>query len=191
MNILALILGIFFSTTSFAEIYKCTNANGKTNYQERPCDSSFKTTQLHFKTGNSSSEIDIDAQQQELTDKEAIEKLEEEKQLKKLTQLKQDAMAESAKNQFLVKNNPEKFSIYSIPPYDFDQLSPLVQNYQSRLPDVEKLRRYAAEKALESDHCNRVEASELEEKSNKKSLFFAVSCSSGKIFQFSEQELIQ
>ena len=79
-------------------------------------------------------------EKQALAQKEQEEKLEQEQITKKQTQLKQDAMSESAKNQFLIKNNPEKFSAFSIPPYDPDQLPDLVKSYQSRLPDIERLR---------------------------------------------------
>ncbi|MFI3155282.1 MAG: DUF4124 domain-containing protein [Methylococcaceae bacterium] len=189
MRITLLILGSLFSAGTFAGIYKCTDINGKTHYQAKPCDADRKTVQINIKTGSSTDELDQEKQQQDLAQQEQQEKLEQELLLKKQTQLKQEAMSESAKNQFLIKNNPEKFSVFSIPPYDPEQLPDLVKNYQARLPDIERLRRQAAEKALASEQCTRVEAAELHDQSTKKALVFLVNCSSGKSFYFTEQEL--
>jgi len=188
MRITLLILGSLFSSCTFAGIYKCTDINGKTDYQAKPCGPEYKSLQINVKTGNSA-ELNPEKQKQDLEKKEQDEKLEKEQMLKKQAQLKQDAMSESAKNQFLIKNNPETFSAFSIPPYALDQLPDLVKEYQTRLPDIERSRRQAAEKALASGQCRRVEASELHAKSTKKALVFSVSCSSGKSFYFTEQEL--
>lgn len=190
MRIALLILGSLFSTCTFAGIYKCTDLNGKTDYQAKPCAAEHRTVQINVRTG-SSTELDQEKQNQDLAKKEQDESLEQAQILKKQTQLKQDTLAESAKNQFLVKNNPERFSAFSIPPYDPDQLPDLAKNYPARLPDIERLRRQAAEKALASGQCTRVEASELDNKSVKKALVFSVSCSSGKNFYFTEQKLTQ
>ncbi len=191
MRITLLILGSLFSVGAFAEIYKCTDTNGKTNYQSKTCDQKHKTVQINIKTGGSTSTDALDQEKLAVEQKNKDIKLEQEQLLKKQTQLKQDTMSESAKNQFLIKNNPEKYSAFSIPPYVLDQLSDLVKNYQPRLPDIERLRRQAAEKALASGQCTRVEASELHGKSTKKSLVFSIDCSSGKNFHFTEQELAQ
>ncbi len=191
MRITLLILGSLFSVGAFAEIYKCTDTNGKTNYQSKTCDQKHKTVQINIKTGGSTSTDALDQEKLAVEQKNKDIKLEQEQLLKKQTQLKQDTMSESAKNQFLIKNNTEKYSAFSIPPYVPDQLSDLVKNYQSRLPDIERLRRQAAEKALASGQCTRVEASELHGKSTKKSLVFSIDCSSGKNFHFTEQELVQ
>jgi hypothetical protein len=189
MRITLLILGSLFSTCTFAGIYKCTDINGKTDYQSKPCDSEQKTTEINVKTGGSTNLQEKEKEKQALAQKEQEEKLEQEQLTKKQNQLKQDATSESAKNQFLIKNNPDKFSAFSIPPYAPDQLSELVKSYYTRLPDIERLRRQAAEKALASGQCTRVESSELHNKSSKRALVFSVDCSSGKNFQFTEQEL--
>lgn len=189
MRITLLILGSLFSVCASAEIYKCTDVNGKTDYQAKACSPERKAEQINLKIVGSTDESDQEKQKKLLEQKKQDEKLKQEQILKKQTQLKQDATSESAKNQFLIKNNPNKFSAFSIPPYVPDQLPNLVQNYQSRLPDIERLRRQAAEKALVSGPCVRVEASELHGKSTKKALVFSVSCSSGKDFYFTEQEL--
>lgn len=189
MRITLLILGSLFSTCTFAGIYKCTDVNGKTDYQSKRCDQEQKTEQINVKTGSSTDGLDQEKQKQALAQKEQDEKLEQEQLLKKQTQLKQAATSESAKNQFLIKNNPQKYSAFSIPPYDPDHTPELVKNYYTRLPEIERLRGQAAEKALASGLCTRVEASELHAKSTKKALVFSVSCSSGKSFYFTEQEL--
>ncbi|MCK9395595.1 MAG: DUF4124 domain-containing protein [Methylobacter sp.] len=191
MRFTLLILGSLFSVCTFAGVYKCTDVNGKTNYQSKPCDQQHKTVQINVKTGTTNSSDGLDHEKLALEQKKQDEKLEQEQLLKKQNQLKQDAMSESAKNQFLIKNNPDKFSAFAIPPYVFDQLPNLVKNFQSRLPDIERLRRQAAEKALASGLCTRVEGSELDGKSTKKTLVFSVDCSSGKIFYFTEQEIIR
>ncbi|MGZ5051258.1 MAG: DUF4124 domain-containing protein [Methylobacter sp.] len=187
MKITALILASLFSVSAFGEIYKCTDTEGKTDYQAKPCKPEFKTEQINIKTGTA----DDESEQQALEQKKQDEKLEQEVAQKKQTQLKQDAINESAKNQFVIKNNPDKFSVFAIPPYMPDDLPDLVKSYQSRLPDIERFRRLAAEKALASGTCVRVEASILHRKSTKKNLTFSVTCSSGKDFYFTEQELNQ
>lgn len=188
MRITLLILGIFFSTSTYAGIYKCTDVNGKTDYQAKPCDNEHKTLEINIKTG-SSTELDEQKQKELEAQKDQEVQLEQEQLSKKNTQIKQEAMAESAKNQFLIKNNPEHFSAFSIPPYDYDDLPAVVKNFQNKLPEIERLRREAAEKALATNQCNRVEATELHIKSTKKTFVFSVDCSSGKNFQFTGQEL--
>jgi hypothetical protein len=188
MRITLLILGCLFSSCTFAGIYKCTNADGKTDYQSKPCDSEQKAIEINIKTGGSTDLQEQEKQKQALEQKEQEEKLEQEQTVKKQNQLKQDAMSESAKNQFLIKNNPEKFSTFAIPPYAPDNLPALVKSFEFRLPDIERFRRLAAEKALASGQCQRVESSEFHSKSTKKEFFFSVDCSSGKNFQFSEKE---
>ncbi len=189
MRITLLLFGCLFSTYTFAGIYKCTDINGKTNYQSKPCESEQKTEQINIKTGDSIESPDEEKQRQALAQKEFDEKSEQEILLKKQIQLKQDSQSESAKNQFLIKNNPNKFSVFSIPPYISDQLPELVKNYQNRLPDIERFRRLASEKALATAQCNRVEAAELHGNSSKSALVFLINCSSGKSFYFTEQEL--
>ncbi len=189
MRITLLILASLFSACTSAQIYKCTGINGKTDYQAKPCDSEHKTAQINVKTGDSTEEPDQQNQSQLLAQQEQQKILEQEQLQKKQNQLKQEALSESAKNQFLIKNNPDKFSAFSIPPYVPDQLPNLVKNYQHKLPEIERLRRFAAEKALATGQCTRVEASELHSKSSKQALVFLVNCGSGKSFYFTEQEL--
>ena len=195
MRFTLLILGSLFSACASAGIYKCTDANGNTEYRSSPCETGHSNVEINIKTGTSTN-LDDKNNQQALAQKEqqaALEKqkLEQEQLLKKQANTNREAINESAKNQFLIKNNPDKFSAYAIPPYVPEKLPDLVKTYQDRLPEIERLRRQAAEKALASDQCIRVESVELNSKSTKDALMFLINCSSGKSFYFKEQELIK
>jgi CHAT domain-containing protein len=194
MRLTLLIVGCFFSAYTSAAIYKCTDANGNTEYRSSPCETGRKNVELNVKTG-ASTNLDDKENQQALEQKEkqaALEKLELEQEalLKKQENTNREAMNESAKNQFLIKNNADKYSAYAIAPYITDKLPDLVKPYQARLPDIERFRRQSAEKALASNQCIRVESVELNSKSTQDALIFLVNCSSGKSFYFSEHELI-
>ena len=193
MKFTLLFLGLLFSTYISAGVYKCTDANGNKIYKSVPCLEGQSKVELNVKTG-SSTDLNAEEQQKALSQQEqeakaALKKQEEEQSAQKLAQLKQSSMDESAKNQFLVKNNPNKFSAFAIPPYKYDDLPPLVKNYQSRLPDIERMRRKAAEKALATNLCGRVESVELSDKSAKDALVILVDCSTAKKFYVSEQEM--
>jgi hypothetical protein len=193
MKFTLLILGSLFSAYAFAGVYKCTDANGDTEYRSKPCAPGRNNIEINVKTG-SSTDLDEQENQQILEQKKqqaALEqqKLEQQQLLKKQVDINKEAIDESAKNQFLIKNNPDKFSAYAIPPYVPGKLTDLVKFYQDRLPEIERLRRQAAEKALASNHCIRVESVELNIKSTKDALMFLINCSSGKAFYFKEQEL--
>lgn len=195
MRLTLLILGSLFSAYASAGIYKCTDANGNTEYRSSPCETGHSNVEINIKTGTSTN-LDEKNNQDTLTQKEqqaALEKqkLEQEQLLKKQADTNREAINESAKNQLLIKNNPGKFSAYAIPPYAPEKLPDLVKNYQARLPEIERLRRQAAEKALASNQCIRVESVELNSKSTKDTLLFLINCSSGKSFYFKEQELIK
>lgn len=195
MRFTLLILGSLFSAYASAGIYKCTDVNGNTEYRSTSCQTGHGNVEINVKTGTSTS-LDDKNNQQTLAQKEqqaALEKqkLEQEQLLKKQANINKEAINESAKNQFLIKNSPDKFSAYAIPPYVPEKLPGLVKIYQARLPEIERLRRQAAEKALASYQCNRVESVELNGKSTKDALMFLINCSSGKSFYFNEQELIK
>jgi hypothetical protein len=160
MKFTLLFLGTLFAAQASAGVYKCTDANGKTDYRSKPCEVGRSAAEINVKTG-SSINLDQEAekqqlQQQEQEKKQSQEKMDEQLAQQKQARLKQDAQQESAKNHFLINNNPDKFSAFAIPLYDYDQLPALVKEYQSRLPDIERLRRRAAEKALASGQCGRV-----------------------------------
>lgn len=193
MRAILLILGTIISMELSAGVYKCVDAKGNKIYKSIPCEAGQSKQEINVKTG-SSTDLDAIEQQkaQSIQEQEAQaeqKKLEEEENKRKQAEFEQNAKDESAKNQFLVKNNPQKFSPYAIPPYKLDDLSPLVKQYESRLPDIEKFRRLAAEKAQATGECGRVESVELNAKSTKESLVILVDCSSAKKFYVTEQEL--
>jgi hypothetical protein len=195
MRFTLLILGSLFSAYASAGIYKCKDTNGNTEYRSSPCEIGHSNVEINIKTGTNT-DLDEKNNQKALAQKEqqaALEKqrLEQEQLLRKQANLNKEAVNESAKNQFLIKNNPGKFSAYAIPPYLPGKLPDLVKTYQDRLPEIERLRRQGAEKALESGQCIRVESVELHSKSTKEALMFLINCSSGKSFFFKEQELVK
>jgi MoxR-like ATPase len=195
MRFTLLILGSLFSVYASAGVYKCTDANGDTEYRSNPCAPGRNNIEINVKTG-SSTDLDEQENQQTLEQKKqqaALEqqKLEQQQLLKKQADINREAIDESAKNQSLIKNKPDEFSAYAFPSYTPEKLPDLVRNYQGRLAEIERLRRQAAEKALASGQCIRVESAELNSKSNKDALVFLIDCSSAKKFYFTEQELIK
>ena len=172
-----------------AEIYKCTDASGNKVYRSNPCSEGFNNIQIDLKTGKS---VDLDEQkkqellqlkrQEELLQQQKLE--EQQENLRKL-----QILNESKKNQLMIKENPHQFSAYAIPPYEIDKLLPVVKRFQDKLANIERLRGLAAKKALATGECNRVESSELNEKSTKDNLVFLVDCSSAKSFYFDETQL--
>jgi hypothetical protein len=106
-----------------------------------------------------------------------------------LAERKKQAQAESELTQAMIKQNPMQFSAYAIPAYDPDKLPGVVKPFESRLPAIEKFRRLAAKRALDTGKCQRVEADELNFKSKADSLIFLINCSSGASFNYSETEL--
>lgn len=194
MRLTLLVLGSLFSAyASAAGVYKCIAADGNTVYQSSPCDSGQNKVEINPKTGVSTDLNEIQnkqlSEQQSEQERLAKEKAEAEQLAQKQAQLKRDAINESEKNQQLIKNDPQQFSAYAIPPYKPDALPELVKNFQDRLPDIERLRRQAAEKVLASEACGRVEAAELNVRSTKEALVILVDCSSGKHYYVTEQEL--
>lgn len=195
MKFALFVLGSLFSTCTLAGVYKCTDAQGKTTYREHTCAAGNSNIEINVKTGSSVNLDDI--KQQQLSEQQQQhslaeqQKLEQQQLLQKQEKQRQDAINESAKNQFLIKNNPQQFSPFAIPPYKPDKLPALVKIYQDRLPEIERMRRQAAQKALASGECIRVEAVELNIKSTKTALVFLVDCSTAKRFYLTEQELAE
>lgn len=195
MRFTLLILGSLFSAYASAGIYKCTDAIGNTKYRPTPCQAGNTNVEINLKTG-STTNLDEKNKQESLAKQEqqaALEKqkLDKEQLLKNQANLNREANEESVKSQLLIKNNPIQYSAYAIPPYLPGKLPDLVKTYQDRLPEIERLRRQAAEKALASGQCIRVESAELNSKSTKVALMFLINCSSGKPFYINEQELIK
>ncbi len=195
MKFTPIVLGCLLSFYVYADnnIYKCIDKSGKKNYQSSPCAVGLTNSTLNIKTG-SSTNLDEEQKKQELKQQEDQAKLEAEKLSKQQQKEKQEAINKEAKTvsdetQKMIKENPKKFSTFSIPPYNPDNLSDLVKKHQERLADIERLRRSVAEKALDTGQCERVEESELDAKSTKDLLVFSVNCSSGKLFSFTEKDL--
>ena len=194
MKFALFVLGLLFSMSLSAGVYKCTDAKGNKIYRSVPCSEGQSNLKLNVKTGGYT-DLNAKEQQETLSQQEqeaqaAQKRQEEEQQAQKLATFKQSVLDESAKNQFLIKNNPNKFSPFAIPPYKYDDLTPFVKTFQNRLPDIERLRRQGAEKALATGQCGRVESVELSEKSTKSALVVLVDCSTAKKFYFTEQELV-
>lgn len=195
MKNLFFVFALCLSADSWAGVYKCTDAGGHTNYQSSPCTVEHKAVQMNTKTGGS---VDLNAVESqkaaeaELKKQQSLqEQAEQQAKLDAIEKIKQDARAQSEATQTLIKQNPLQFSAFAIPPYDPEKLPAQVKSFESRLPDVEKFRRLAAQKALASGECQRIEADELTAKSKADQLTFLINCSSGKTFLFSEAELSQ
>jgi hypothetical protein len=79
---------------------------------------------------------------------------------------------------------------YALTPYTQDQYPKLFAAFGSRIDDVERLRRAAAEKAASSPTCDGVEIVELSlDRSSLSDLNFFVDCANTTRFRFSESEL--
>lgn len=189
-SIVVMFATMLFSYNSFAGVFKCTDIQGNTTYQSIPCAEENKAVEIDVKTGGSTDmatklkdkELDQLEQQQQLAEQQKLIELE--------TKRKKDAKEQSTINQQLIKNNPVQFSAYAIPPYAPDKLPALVKLYEQRLPEIEKFRRLAAQKALATGNCIRVEDDQLSIKSTQEKLVFSVDCSSAKVFHFDESELV-
>ncbi|MDD2722474.1 MAG: DUF4124 domain-containing protein [Methylovulum sp.] len=191
MKLILFVLASLFVMNASAGVYKCTDSSGNKVYRSSPCVEGYNNTQIDLKTGKS---VDLDEEKKlqllkikEQQQQEELQKLEQQQEnLRKL-----QIINESKKNQLLIKENPNKFSAYAIAPYELEKLTPLVKLFQSRLAEIEHMRGVAAQKALTSGQCNRVESSELNEKSTKALLVFLVDCSNTKSFYFDEKQLTQ
>jgi hypothetical protein len=195
MKNLFFVFALCLSVDSWAGVFKCTDASGHTNYQSSPCTVEHKAVQMNTKTGSS---VDLNAlERQQAAEAElkkqqsAQEQTEQQAKLDAIAKNKQDARVQSEMTQTLIKQNPMQFSAFAIPPYDPEKLPAQVKPFEARLPDVEKFRRLAAQKALASGECQRIETDELTAKSKLDQLNFLINCSSGKTFFFNEADLVQ
>ncbi|PPD34508.1 MAG: DUF4124 domain-containing protein [Methylomonas sp.] len=193
MKSLSLLFVWLLSFNSWAGVYKCTGADGQTDYQSSPCTGDHQAVQINTKTGSKvdlnqleNQKLQADEQQKQL---EAQKQAEEQARLDAIEQRKQRAREQSQLTLDLIKQNPTEFSAFAVPPYDPEKLPPTIKPFEDRLADIEKFRRLAAQKALATGKCQRVEADELSAKSTKELLVFQVSCSSGSSFNFNEAEL--
>lgn len=180
---------------SWAGVYKCTDAAGQTHYQSSPCTEEAQAVQINTKTG---SKVDLNALEnqklqaaEQKKQEEAAQQAEEQARLDAIAQRKKSVHAQHELTQAMIKQNPMQFSAYAIPPYEPDDLPKLVKSFEERLPDIEKFRRLAAQKALASGQCQRVEADELSPKSTKELLIVMINCSSGQTFYYDESQLTE
>ena len=187
------LLALCLSFESWAGVYKCTDAEGHTDYQSSPCTDEHKAVQINTKTGN---QVDLNEQEtaqaqalEQTKQQQAQQQAQEQARMEAIAQRKQLSRAQSELTQAMIKKQPMQFSAFAIPPYDPDKLSKLVSQHEERLPDIEKFRRIAAQKALATGQCQRVEADELNAKSTKEELVFLINCSSGASFYFNESDL--
>lgn len=195
MKLLVLLICSVFSTRVAADVYKCTDSSGKTVYRSQACEAGFNNETINLKTGDTVN-LDDAAKQALLKEQSERAALDLQKQQQALETQRQQALYQAAENesqinQTLIKENPTQYSAYAIPPYTLEKMPALVKNHISRLPEIERLRRFAALQALDSGECGRVEAVELHSKSEPNSLVFLVDCSSAKSFYFTEQQLPQ
>jgi len=189
--VLSLCAMVLFSSQSVAGVYKCTDSQGKTAYQSAPCAAENTALKINIKTGGSTdiaANIKLQQQEEELKKQQEIEK---QQQLAKEAKRKVDATEQSKINQQLIKNNPIQYTAFAIPPYQHDRLSDIVKPFEQRLPEIEKFRRLAAQKALATGECKRVESDQLSIKSKVDNLIFSIDCSSAKTFLFNEADLIK
>jgi len=182
---------LMLSSTTIAGVYKCKDAAGNTTYQPSPCAEENEAHQLDLRTGGHT-DLAIE-QKKRQADLELNEQQQEEKQrlIEAETKRKADTIEQSALNQQVIKENSKQYSAYAIPPYIPGKLPALVEQYKNRLPEIEKFRRLAAQKALATGECNRVEVDELSIKSKSNLLVISVDCSTGKTFYFTETELVE
>lgn len=193
MRFTLLTFGLLIAFQASAGVYKCIDPSGNKIYSASPCPDGQSRMELNVKSG-SSKDLKALEQQEQLTKQEeenkaAQKKQEEDAAVKKQEEFKRSAVEESAKNQVLIKNNPQQYSAYAIPPYKPDALPTFVKPFENRLPEIERFRREAAEKALATGECGRVEAVELNQKSKEGALVILVDCSTAKKFYVTEQEL--
>lgn len=193
MKNIVFVFALCLALPSWAGVYKCTDAEGHTHYQASPCAEVAQAIQINPKTGGSvditaeEQQKAVDAEQQKQQEQQRL--AEEQARLAAIAERKERARAESQLTQALIKQNPLQFSAYAIPAYDPDKLEGLAKQFETRLPDIEKFRRLAAQKALTSGQCGRVEADELNNRSKADALVFLINCSSGDSFYFNETEL--
>lgn len=189
MKFCLLLLSCFMAGAAEAAVFKCTDSEGNVKYWSKPCGDGEKNVEINVKTGG---RIDQSADQGRRRAEQQAEaekaRSEQEASLKR-RQLAADAARESALNQSFIKRHPDRYSAYAIAPYRPEQLPSAAMPYRDRLPEIERLRREASERALQGGRCRRVESSELNARSSAEALVFLIDCSSGKQFYISEKEL--
>jgi hypothetical protein len=96
----------------------------------------------------------------------------------------------SASSSPATSSQKAEISDYALSHYTADQYPKLFAAFGSRIDDVERLRRAAADKAAASPTCDRVEVAELsQDRSSLRDLNYFVDCANTTRFRFSEAEL--
>jgi flagellar biosynthesis GTPase FlhF len=192
MKTIALIAALCLPVVSWAGVYKCTDNTG-THYQSSPCDETSQAreinTKTHSQTDLTAEEQKAKAQAEQQKQQEAQAASEKQSEQSRIDERNKQAKDEDDKTQALMKQRAKEFSAYAIPAYNPDKLPETVKPLIERLPDIERLRRVAAEKALATGQCERVEDDQLSGKSTATALVFLISCSSAKNFTYTETEL--
>jgi hypothetical protein len=185
------IMVAFFSSNLLAKVYKCSDEQGNTAYQSTPCNVGKKAAEIFINSGAAVDYLAIKEQEEEVkVEQKQLKEAEDKKIVEKEARRRSDSIEQGRLNFLLVKNNPVQYTAFSILAYDIDNPPSLVKQYEDRLPEIEKSRRFAAKKALLSGECLRVESVGLSIKSSSKGLVYSVDCSSAKTFYFSEQDLV-
>ncbi|EKO3969241.1 hypothetical protein EF707_08325 [Vibrio fluvialis] len=83
----------------------------------------------------------------------------------------------------------KKISSYALSPYTKQAYPKTVKKYGSRLKEVERFRRKAAEMAIDSGKCDFVEMSDISDKSSIQHLIFWVDCRNKQRFYYDEFQL--
>ena len=188
--IAVMLVTAFFSGASYSGVYKCTDEQGNTAYQSSPCALEKNALEIDIRTGGQT-DLSLQLKQKKREQEEQKQKAAEQKaKIEREAQRKKDLAEQSKINQQLIKNNPIQYTAFAIPPYTPDKLPELVKQHEARLPEIEKFRRLAAQKALATGECKRVEAADLSVKSKHEQLVFSINCSSAKTFFFNEAELV-
>lgn len=194
-SMLSLVALVLFSDYSFASVYKCTDKQGKTAYQATPCSNEKAALKMDLKTGGSTdlaAKLKKKKEEIELKKQQEIEQqASKEKKLAEEVKRKKDAIEQSAINQQLIKDNPVQYTAFAIPPYRHGGLPEVVKPFADRLPEIEKFRRLAAQKALATGNCRRVESDQLSATSTLEKLVFSIDCSTAKNFLYNEAELLK
>lgn len=185
MKFVVMLSTLFFTGPLYAGVYKCTDALGKTTYQSQPCQAEKESAEIDLKTGTLITH-EAEKRQRALELKKEREQMELQRRREQLIEATRE---QSEINQELIKNNPTRFTAYAIPPYTERDHPDFIDFFNWRMPDIERYRRKAAERVLQQGLCARVEASELNMRSQSDNLVFLVDCSSGKSFFFDERQL--
>ena len=103
---------------------------------------------------------------------------------KKMTKYKNEAIERERQANYERRIRP-----YAIDEYTRSQYPSLVAQYRSRLPEIHRLRRLAAEQSVDSNKCDYVENVQLSQESRVSSLKFFIDCSNGARIYLTESEI--